>query len=202
METYTSNSHKAREEQQQAASPEKKVEKVISGSAKPKKKGEMQKLANIFISEDVGNVKSYILMEVLVPAIKKALLDIVTNGADMILYGEAGRSKRGTTASKVSYGKFYDRDYGPKREYRSSRGYDYDDIIFETRGDAERVLDSMNEIISQYGVVSVLDFYDLADVSTDNYAADKYGWEDIRTCKPVRVRDGYILKLPRAVALN
>ena len=32
-------------------------------AAKPKKKGEMQKFADVFISEDVGNVKSYILMD-------------------------------------------------------------------------------------------------------------------------------------------
>lgn len=60
----------------------------------------------------------------------------------------------------------------------------------------------MNDIISQYGVVSVLDLYDLADVSTDNYAANKYGWTDISGCKAIRVRDGYILKLPRALPLN
>lgn len=206
MEEYKPNSHKSKEEQRESATPpEKKVEKVISGSAKSKKKGEMQKFADVFISEDVGNVKSYIVMEVLVPAIKKAISDIVTNGIDMILYGETGRTKKNSTASKVSYGKFYDRDSDRRRDSRSSGtrgGYDYDDIIFETRGDAESVLDAMNEIISQYGVVSVGDLYDLADVSTSNYAANKYGWTDIGGCKPVRVRDGYILKLPRALPIN
>mgnify|MGYP000019511991 CR=1 FL=1 len=34
----------------------------------------------------------------------------------------------------------------------------------------------MNEIIAQYEVVSVADLYDLANVSNDNYAANKYGW--------------------------
>lgn len=58
------------------------------------KKSEMQKFADVFISEDVNNVKSYIVMDVLVPAIKKAISDIVTNGIDMILYGETGKSKR------------------------------------------------------------------------------------------------------------
>lgn len=60
----------------------------------------------------------------------------------------------------------------------------------------------MNEIIAQYGVVSIGDLYDLANVSMDNFAANKYGWTDIRGCKSVRVRDGYILKLPRALPLN
>ena len=205
MEQYGPNSHKSKEAQKEgAASSDKKVEKVISGSAKPKKKGEMQKFADVFISEDVGNVKSYILMDVLVPAIKKAISDIVTNGIDMILYGETGRTRKASSGTKVSYGKYYDREPDRRRDRSiSSRGgYDYDDIVFETRGDAKKVLDSMNDIISQYGVVSVLDLYDLADVSTDNYAANKYGWTDISGCKAIRVRDGYILKLPRALPLN
>ena len=207
MEEYKPNSHKSKEEQRESdALPEKKVGKVITGSAKPKKKGEMQKFADVFISEDVGNVKSYIIMEVLVPAVKKAISDIVTNGVDMILYGET-RQKKNSNTTKVSYGKYY----GSSREqeqrsnsYRQSgrSGFDYDEIIFETRGDAESVLDAMNEIISQYGVVSVGDLYDLAAVSTDNFAVNKYGWTDIAGCKAVRVRDGYIRKLPKAYPLN
>ena len=63
MEEYKPNSHKSKEEQRESdALPEKKVGKVITGSAKSKKKGEMQKFADVFISEDVGNVKSYIIM--------------------------------------------------------------------------------------------------------------------------------------------
>lgn len=71
MEDYKSNSDKARQEQQS----EKKVEAVITGTAKTRKKGEMQKFADVFIAEDANNVKSYILMEVIVPAVKKAISD-------------------------------------------------------------------------------------------------------------------------------
>ena len=106
MEDYKSNSDKAHQEQQS----EKKVEAVITGAAKTRKKGEMQKFADVFIAEDANNVKSYILMEVIVPAVKKAISDIVTTGIDMILYGEAGRSKKNGTASKVSYRNYYERD--------------------------------------------------------------------------------------------
>lgn len=48
---------------------------------------------------------------------------------------------------------------------------------------------------------SVADLYDLANVSNDNYAANKYGWTDIAGCRAVRVRDGYILKLPKPTPL-
>lgn len=70
MEEYKPNSHKSKEEQQ-TAPPEKKVEKVVSGSVKSRKKSEIQKFADVFIQEDAQKVKSYILMDVLVPAVKK-----------------------------------------------------------------------------------------------------------------------------------
>ena len=60
MEEYKPNSHKSKEEQQ-TAPPEKKVEKVVSGSVKSRKKSEIQKFADVFIQEDAQKVKSYIL---------------------------------------------------------------------------------------------------------------------------------------------
>ena len=48
MEEYKPNSHKSKEEQQ-TAPPEKKVEKVVSGSVKSRKKSEIQKFANVFV---------------------------------------------------------------------------------------------------------------------------------------------------------
>lgn len=204
MNEYKSNSHKSKEAQNNAQTSEKKIEKVVTGSAKPKKKNEIQKFADVFISEDVGNVKSYIVWDVLVPAFKKAISDIVTNGIDMILYGESGRSKKNSTASKVSYRSYYEKE-NDRRDYSTRKvktGYDYDNIVFESRGDAEAVLEAMIDIIDQYGVVSVGDLYDLADMSVDNYTLNKYGWTDIRNASVNRIRDGYMLKLPKALPLN
>ncbi len=107
MEEYKPNSHKSKEERKNLI-PGKTCRESNFGTVKPKEKSEMQKFADVFISEDVNNVKSYIVMDVLVPAIKKAISDIVTNGIDMILYGKAGKSKKNSTASKVSYQKYYD----------------------------------------------------------------------------------------------
>lgn len=200
MEEYKSNSDKARQEPQ----PEKKVEAVITGTAKTRKKGEMKKFADVFIAEDANNVKSYILMEVIIPAVKKAISDIATTGIDMILYGEAGRSRKNGAASKVSYRNYYERESErPRAGSAANRrnNFDYDDVIFDTRGDAEAVLDAMNEIISQYGTVSVSDFYDLARVANENYTMNRYGWTNIGGATAVRVRDGYVLKLPRAIPL-
>ena len=201
MDDYKPNSHKFKEEQKESTS-EKKVEKVISGTAKSKKKNEIQKFAEVFISEDVNNVKSYILLDVLIPAIKKAVSDIVTNGIDMILYGESEKTKKNSTSSKISYRSYYDNDR--KYSYNSSavkRGYSYDDIILDNRGEAEDVLARMDELVATYGIASVADLYDLVGI-TGNYTDNKYGWTDVRSATVVRTRDGYLIKLPKVLPLN
>ena len=134
MDNYKPNSHKARQEEKQTE--KKKVEKVVTGKVKVKKKGEMSKLADIFISEDVANVKSYIFMDVLVPAIKKAVSDIVTDGIDMILYGSTGHSKRRGGADKVSYRNYSDRDRDrySRDDNRTRSGYSRSEITLESRG--------------------------------------------------------------------
>lgn len=200
-EEYKPNSHKFREKQNEALT-DKKIEKVVRGKVKTKPKSGMSKITDIFISEDASNVKSYIMMDVLVPAVKKAISDIVRDGIDMILYGESRGRKSSTTSSYVSY-----RDYSRSddrdrfRDSRTRSGYNHDDIILETRGEAEEVLTRMDELIDTYGVVSVADLYDLIGKSCE-YTDNKYGWTNIRNAEPIRVRDGYMLKLPKALPIK
>ena len=196
---YKPNSNRFKEQQKETPAEKKKIEKVVSGKVKTKKKSEIRKLSDVFISEDIGNVKSYILFDILLPAAKKAISDVIRNGTDMILYGSSG-GKRSSNASKVSYRSYYDNDRR-SYEHRNRSVYDYDDIIFDSRGEAEDVLEKMDELIETYDAVSVSDFYELAGISGD-YTGNKYGWTDIHTAKVVRVSgDGYMIKLPRAIPL-
>lgn len=210
MQDFKPNSHRYKEEQKESGGEEKKkVEKVIAGTAKVKKKNSISKFADIFISEDATNVKSYVFMDVLVPAIKKAISDIVTDGIDMILYGGTGHSKKRSSssgASYVSYRSFSDRkdDHRYERTNVSSR-YSFDDIILDSKGEAEEVLDRMEELIDTYGMVTVADLYDLVGI-TCNYTDNKYGWTSIHNAEAVRVRDGnsygYMLKLPKVMVIK
>ncbi len=201
---YKPNSFKAKEKAKQTAKePEKKVEKVIDGVAKVKKKNSVSKFTDVFVAEDVKNVKSYILMDVLVPAIKKAVKDIVTDGVEMLLYGESGRGRKGSTnASYVNYNKISDRRSDDRFRSSSVRnGFSHDDIILESYAEADEVLTRMSEAIETYGVVSIADMYDLVGLP-HNYTHNKYGWTNLRNAEPVRTRDGYMLKLPRALPID
>ena len=202
---YPSNSHKAREEQKAAAPVQKQITKVAKGPVKTKK-NEIRKFADIFISEDVTSVKNYIFMDVLVPAIKKAIYDIVTNGIDMFLYGGTGKGKSSSSGSKVSYRSYYEKNNAPNNyrgseNVRNNNAFDYDDIVFNSRGEAEAAKQQMQDIVARYGIVTVNDLYEMTPL-TAPYTSQKYGWMDVSNVEVARVRDGYILKLPRAVPID
>ena len=201
MNDYQGNSHKSKEEASKEVLPPKKVERVATG--KTRRKNEVRKLADAFITEDVHSVKDYIIQDVLLPAAKKAISEMVSSGIDMLLYGEAkSKNRSGRNESRVSYTKYYDRERDYDRGTRTrTRGYDYDDIILDTRREAEEVLDRMQDLIDTYGMVSVADLYDLVGIN-GSYTDNKYGWTNLRSADVQRVRDGYLLKLPKALPFD
>lgn len=191
---YKSNSHKSKKE---VKKEEKKIEKVVTGSVKKKKKNKVTKLTSVFLPEDVTSVKDYILQDALIPAVKK----FITDSVDMVLYGETG-SKKKHSSSFVSY-----RDFSDKRErkgyndYKSRTMFDYDDIFLESRRDAENVLKQMHDIINDYGILSVADMFDLVGEPA-NYTMNKYGWHNIDNAEIVHTREGYKIKMPRALPFD
>ena len=202
---YKPNSHKAKSEETSLA--EKKVEKVISGTAKVRKKTGARKVADVFISEDAANVKSYILMDVVVPAIKDVLSNVVKDSIDMILFGgttRRGRSSRKSNAEYVSYNRFSDRRDDRRYDSRSSIAsrYNFDDITLDSKAEADEVLERMDELLDTYGMVTVADLCDLVGISCE-YTDNKYGWTNLRNAKVVRLRGNeYMLDLPRVTSLK
>lgn len=206
---FEPNSHKYNE--QKALEAERpKIEAVATGTTSKRKRSLFRRFADTFFTEDVGDVKTYILYDVVIPAIKENVADIINSAVSMIFFGEAFRRSRkqagSSTGSKINYGSYF--NSGERRErmpaYNRSRiAHNFEDVVFDNRADAESVLDGMIEILnSEYRQVSVADFYDLAGIST-SFTDNKYGWTDLRgsrvTGSPSR---GYIIELPRCVTLE
>lgn len=196
MQDYKPNSHRYKE--QQAGITEKKIEKVVKGTTKTKKKNG---LVGLFISEEAGDIKTFLIHDVLIPTLKKAIM----SSLDMFLNGGSGYSgsSANARASKISYRNYYEsRNYsaetdGPKSKSR----FDFDDIVYETRGDAEIVRTHMRDAIKRYGFVTVADMYDFAGL-TEPYTANRYGWINIDNSDIVRISTGYIIKLPKAAVID
>ena len=201
---YKSNSNRSKEQ-----ASEKKIEKVATGKVTAKKKSGLSKAADSFIQKDVSDVGNFLIAEIIVPHFKKIISDVITNTIDMLLYGETrGKGRGNTNASKVNYRAYYERrDERDRRDgpaYRPRTNYDFYDIEFDERADAEEVLDGMHDIIHRYdGVVSVFDLCELAGVESYRHTDNKYGWTDLSNAYVERTRGGkYIIRLPRAIPID
>lgn len=199
---YQSNSIRSKRESSVPETPVKKIEKVVTGEVKLKKKSIFNKFASIFIPEDVEGVKTYILLDIIVPSIKRGFLEAV----EAFLYNGDVRGRVSSRASKFSYSSISDPRNTSRRDEspRLSLGFEYDDIILDSIMDAEQVLIRMDEIIEVYGMVSVGDLYDILGRTGPStpYTYGNYGWRDLGGAKTVPVREGYLLKLPKAIPLK
>ena len=199
MENYKPNSHKSKAEAKEVVE-KKKVEKVVSGEVKTKKK-----VLEGFIVEDAKSVGQYVLMDVIIPTVKKAIVDTITEAAHRTFFGGSGRPSNNSTASRVSYRSYYDSRYGNSSSNETTQtrtGYSYDTITIDNRAEAEEVLVRMDELIETYGMASVADLYDLVGVTCE-HTDNKYGWTNLRNAKVVRlIGGGYKLELPKALPLS
>lgn len=206
QEKYPSNSHKSKQASPENAG-EKRIGKVISGTTIPKKKTIADQAKSMFIAEDLGSIRDYIVSDIIVTNLKKAIDDIVSNGVHMLLYGSAARprnSNSGATAnpSRVSYRNYYS-GYSDPRTNQNRDLFDFSEYTFDTRGEAEMVIDALVDLISSYGMARVSDYYEAIGVSIDgNYTANDYGWRNLRDASTYRVDGRYAIRMPRPIPLR
>ena len=139
--------------------------------------------------------------DLIIPAVKKAIDDTVSETIHMLLYNGESSRRNQNNATRIAYGGFYGKPVQTTGS-RTRSALDYDDILFDTRGDAEAVLTQMEEIIARYQFCSVADYFDLAGLNAP-YTSSKYGWTSVRNADIIRAREGgYVIKLPRAMPLD
>lgn len=201
--SFPSNNHSSRKKA-------KNLSKVTSGKVVKKKKSLGNKFAETFFGDNIEGVSSYVLYDVIIPAAKNMISDTVTNGIEMALFGKTkgSRTRRDRGKSYVSYSS-YSRDprrstSRPNERDRNSRNrasHNFDDIILESRGEAEEVLSCLVDLTDEYGMASVADMYDLVGI-TSNFTDNKYGWFDLGRASVSRVREGYLISLPRTEVID
>lgn len=199
MDNYQPNSHRYRETKS-AERDKKPVQKVITGTAKVRQKSEARKLADKFVSDDAHNLKSYVVDDFVIPMIKKLIVNSIRITAETI-FGESSNIARDYRDSKVPYVS-YDRFSGGGRDVRrddprSRSKFDYNNIGFERRGDAEMVLDLMDNMLREYGQVSISDMYEAAGLPAPPYTSGKYGWTNLSDARIVRQGDEYVITMSR-----
>lgn len=201
--TYPPNSKKAKAEKEEAAKPEKKVEKVIEGVAVKQKPPLGKRIRQAFTGDDARSVMDYLIFEVALPALKTTISDMVSQGAERMLFGEASRSRGpgNRRPGRVDYNVMSRSARETLREeprtmsQKDRATHNFDNIVIPTRPEAETVLSSLIDLIDQYDMATVSDFYELVGI-TGSFADDKWGWFELKGADITRVRDGFVLDLP------
>ena len=183
-----------------------KLEPVVKTTAKRKKPSGWKQFKNEFVAEDLKTVCSYVFFDVTLPAIKNMCLDMANQTLERALFGTSNDRRPKKKRNYVSYSAYYrDRDdYAPSRKDISRRArtsHDFDEIIIDTREEAEEVLERLGDTIDMYDVATVSDLYDLVGI-TSEFTDDKWGWDDLRKASIHRVRQGYLLDLPRPFPID
>lgn len=187
----------------------KKIKPIVKGKVIKQKRSFGKRIKEVIFGDDTRSVGSYVVYDVLVPAAKAMVTDIVGGGIEMLVYGERqGRNtRRRAGSSYVSYDKVSyrgdDRDRRDRRDisHTARARHDFDDVILETRGEAEDVLSHLVDLTIDYGQASVADFYDLVGI-TASFTDNKWGWTDLRDASVTRQRGGYLINFPRTKQID
>ena len=205
MEEYPSNSKKSKQT--------KKVEKIVANEVIQREKSLTTKFKETFVSGDGRSVTQYVVFEVLIPAAKDTLTDVISLGLEKMLYGESRpSSRRGSSLGGrttyapgyISYNKYSTPKEDRRNISRRARSsHDFREIILQTRIEGEQVIDQMFDLISRYEQATVSDLYDLLGIET-SYTDHKWGWQgsDLRGARVSKTRNGYLLDLPKPELLE
>jgi hypothetical protein len=208
MEQFPPNSKASRR------GPAVPVERVTSADAVRRKPSLGKKFSQTFIGGDARTAWDYMIWEVAVPEIRYLMVESLQSGIERFFTGAVSRGRHPTGRnplghfnyqSRYQHGPQDDRGPVPTRRQLSSQArarHDFDEIILQTRVDAQEVLERMYDMLEQYEVVTVADLYGLVGLKPD-HTDTTWGWTDLKGTTVGRVRGlGYLLDLPEPEALR
>lgn len=218
MDEFPGNSQIRRGPQKQIPakieSPEKKIEKVVSGEAVLRKPSLAKRMRIAFLGEDRQSVKDYVLLEVVIPAVKDTIVDAVNGGVERLILGPNARPRNrgyrgpgGAVQGNFNYNAVSSGPYQPpprgihadprnRLSHHAEATHDFDEVIFASRTDAEAVRAQMFDLLGEFDMVSVAEFLELAGITSNNFMNNKFGWVDLRGTGIHHTRGGYIIGLP------
>lgn len=217
MDVFPANSHSSKIVTQpttREAVEEKKVEKVVTGTVIQRKTPLSKKFMSTFFGGDAKGVIGYVFQEVLLPAAKDTITDVVSQGIERMVYGESRSTSRRTGHRPSGYAGYtsYNRYSGPAAarpdprqkpgpSQKARANHDFGEIILPTRAEATDVIDSCFDLIAKYEVVTVADVWTLCG-ATPQFTDENWGWTDIRGFGVTRITNGYLLDLPKPEPLD
>lgn len=175
---------------------------MIKGKVTIKKPSAWSKFKEAFIGSQEGSIGDFVIYDVLVPALRGTISDLGVGiieemfGGGRRSYGYSRRDQGRRSLGYVSYN-----SPPPSYSSRRERPSTFENIAFPTRGSAEDVLAYLQDIIYEYGCVSIRAFYEAAGLEA-YHTDENYGWTNLNGVRISRDRDGFVIDFPRPVLLR
>lgn len=179
---------------------DKHIEAVAQGTKVSKSKSKARQIAEIFVGGDLKETAEHVRDDVAIPALKNFLYDSLAEGLQRLLWGETRNDRRRNSTHRDYVG--YSRRAresrpAPQTTTRYSRvAQGVDDVVLATRTEAESVLSRMYDLIENYNMVTVAEFYSLVGISAE-FTDENWGWRDLRSANIQHIRDGFRINLPK-----
>ena len=188
----------------------KPLNKVVSGGVIDRKPGLGRKIKDTFTGVDAREVGSHVIFDVILPQLKGMAVDAGTQAIERLILGESS-PRRNSNVTNISSVRTRGSNYTAYNRYSNQasedqapahvRSNEVRELVVETRGDAQNVLDEMFKLLDQYNAVSVSDYYELVGY-TGKFTDNQWGWRNLNACGISRVGGGYRIELPRPVSLK
>lgn len=197
---YPSNAQNKKQEPKAATSKPEKQAPIVTGEVKVRKQSLASRVVHDFVVDDMPSVIQYVVMDVMLPAAKRTIADVVAQGIERMLYGDQAPA-RGARTGYTSYSsRSRPVDPRPALSRQARATHNFSSLVLSTRAEAENVLETLRSLISQFEFASVANLYELVD-QTPDFTDNKWGWYDLRSASIRMVRDGYLLEMPRTEPL-
>lgn len=194
LDSIPSNSYKSREAAEQKDIPRRKLSAVGDGRSKAMKEPVLKRLKKTFIDDDFtpSNLKTFVVKDVIAPAIQNAILDGV-NGALEMMFG-IGIVRRGYRSSSVISSRTPYRSSGntrtvgngsssvsSKSQSSERRGRSSFEVqMKDNKADAEKIMMDLEALLEEQpdAGVTVSDYYDAFGITTE-FTDNNYGWYNL-----------------------
>lgn len=193
------------------AQTEQSKPKIVAKATKMKKPIFTRIGEALFGEGGIRNVFINIGRDVVLPAIQNTIVDGVTSGINMAVFGENKRSKGPYSGPYSGPVRYNDRFNSKATPVQNGNGYisnikaanRVNDYIIEKYENTEEILSRLGDHSKEYGVVSIAEYYDMIGVET-TYVDYEYGWtdEDIMKSTIRRVANGWFIDFPRVRGIN
>ena len=188
-------------------------------NVKVKKASKAKGLFKILFSKDIFSAVKDAIFDVAVPNLKDNMAKTSKSVIDQMFYDAPTRSN---TTGFINYGSSYQipaqkaiNTVTSQTRINQRRSiYDVNNVTFEDLNDKRdpktgeiyrgilSVIDELQSMCRQYGLVTVGQFYDVINYPSMNYLDQRYGWTNLEGLTYSRNANGYIINFPRVEVID